>query len=101
MMIYFIILGILGIGSLVDVLILNEKIKKMLYIFFILMLIVFFGTRSYLGYDWYSYKPNFEKTDNILQVFSGNYKSIFYSGYEFGFQLFKCNKSFFVRLLCF
>ena len=43
-MIYFIILGILGIGSLVDVLILNEKIKKMLYIFFILMLIVFFGT---------------------------------------------------------
>ncbi|VEH39589.1 Uncharacterised protein [Fusobacterium varium] len=28
MMIYFIILGILGIGSLVDVLILNEKIKK-------------------------------------------------------------------------
>lgn len=88
MMIYFIILGILGIGSLVDVLILNEKIKKMLYIFFILMLIVFFGTRGYLGYDWYSYKPNFEKTDDILQVFSGNYKSIFYSGYEFGFQLY-------------
>ncbi|UYI80135.1 MAG: hypothetical protein OGM09_07945 [Fusobacterium varium] len=48
MMIYFIILGILGIGSLVDVLILNEKIKKMLYIFFILMLIAFFGTRVIL-----------------------------------------------------
>ena len=36
MMIYFIILGILGIGSLVDVLILNEKIKKnALYLFYI------------------------------------------------------------------
>ena len=65
MMIYFIILGILGIGSLVDILILNERVKKVLYILSILMLVVFFGTRGYLGYDWYSYKPNFEKTDNI------------------------------------
>lgn len=88
MMIYFIILGILGIGSLVDILILNERVKKVLYILSILMLVVFFGTRGYLGYDWYSYKPNFEKTDNILQVLSGNYKNIFYSGYEIGFQLY-------------
>ena len=88
MIIYFIVLGVLGIGSLIDILNSNEKIKKILYIFLILILIIFFGTRGYLGYDWYSYKPNFEKTDNILQLFSGNYKTIFSSGYELGFQLY-------------
>ncbi|MDU1911491.1 EpsG family protein [Fusobacterium sp.] len=88
MMVYYIILGILGIGSLIDILTLNERVKKVLYILSILILVVFFGTRGYLGYDWYSYKPNFEKIDNILQLFSGNYKTIFSSGYELGFQLY-------------
>ena len=85
MMIYFIILGILGIGSLVDVLILNEKIKKMLYIFFILMLIVFFGTRGYLGYDWYSYKPNFEKQMIFYKFFLEIIKAYFIQGMSLGF----------------
>ena len=87
-MAYFIVMGILGLGSLIDVLFQNERIKKLFFTFSILILIIFFGTRGYLGYDWYSYKPNFEKTDDILEVFSGNYKTIFYSGYEIGFQLY-------------
>ena len=37
MMVYFIILGILGIGSLIDILILNERVKKALYILSIVM----------------------------------------------------------------
>lgn len=68
MIIYFLILGILGIGSLIDLFYENERLKKYLYIVFIGVLIIFFGTRGYLGYDWRNYMSYFQSTPDIIDL---------------------------------
>lgn len=85
MIIYFLILGVLGIGSLIDLFYTNERLKKNLYIFFIVTLIIFFGTRGYIGYDWYSYMPSFEKSPNIVDLLIHGFAP---KGFEKGFQIY-------------
>lgn len=67
MNLYFIILIILGVGSLIDIFSENREFKRNIYIFLLGILVIFFGTRAYIGYDWYNYKPNFEQSKNILK----------------------------------
>lgn len=81
---YFIILIILGIGSLIEIFSEDKAIKKNIYIFLIGVLVIFFGTRNYIGYDWYNYKPNFEQTQNILELIKNGFvKDGFEKGYQF------------------
>lgn len=68
MIIYFLILGALGIGSLIDLFYENERVKKNLYIVFIGILVIFFGTRAYIGYDWRNYMSYFQSTPDIIDL---------------------------------
>lgn len=43
MIIYFLIFGALGVGSLIDIFYENGRLKKNLYIVFIGILVIFFG----------------------------------------------------------
>lgn len=84
MNLYFIILIILGVGSLIDIFSENREFKRNIYIFLIGILVIFFGTRAYIGYDWYNYKPNFEQSKNILELIkSGFVEGGFEKGYQF------------------
>lgn len=85
MNLYFIILIILGVGSLIDIFSENREFKKNIYIFLIGILVVFFGTRAYIGYDWYNYKPNFEQSKNILELIKGGFVE---GGFEKGYQFY-------------
>lgn len=85
MNIYFGVLGVLGVGTLGDILIKNKKHRKDLYIFMIGLLVLFFGTRGYIGWDWYSYMPDFEKCPTVVELFS---KGFVVGGFEKGYQLF-------------
>lgn len=85
MNLYFIILIILGVGSLIDIFSENREFKKNIYIFLIGILVIFFGTRAYIGYDWYNYKPNFEQSKNILELIKGGFVE---GGFEKGYQFY-------------
>lgn len=81
MLIYFGIAIFLGIGAIIEQINENRKLKEGYFLFSIFLLILFFGMRGYIGYDWYSYKPNFDR--GVI-----NFNYIFKSGYEFGFQIY-------------
>lgn len=85
MNLYFIILIILGVGSLIDIFSENREFKRNIYIFLIGILVIFFGTRAYIGYDWYSYMPSFEKSPNIVDLLIHGFSS---KGFEKGFQIY-------------
>ena len=85
MNLYFIILIILGVGSLIDIFSENREFKRNIYIFLIGILVVFFGTRAYIGYDWYSYMPSFEKSKNIIELVKNGFIA---GGFEKGFQVY-------------
>ena len=87
MLIYFGIMAFLGIGVIVEEMSNNKRMRENFFIFSLLLLILFFGLRGYIGYDWYSYKPNFDTISGIGELIKGNFK-IFKSGYEMGFQLY-------------
>lgn len=86
MAIYFIVALILFLGSVGEQFLQNEKIKKYIYISLLIFVGVFIGTRSLIGYDWYSYKPNFENLPTIVEVISG--QSIRLGAFEKGFQIY-------------
>lgn len=79
MLAYFVVFIFLGLGSIFEQLSKNKRTRENIFIFSLLLLILFFGLRGYIGYDWYSYKPNFDKLDGF---------QIFGSGYELGFQFY-------------
>lgn len=68
MIIYFLIFGALGVGSLIDIFYENERLKKNLYIVFIGILVIFFWTRAYIGYDWRNYMSYFQSTPDIIDL---------------------------------
>ena len=72
MNLYFIILIILGVGSLIDIFSESREFKRNIYIFLIGILVAFFGTRGYIGYDWYSYMPSFENSQNICLLYTSD-----------------------------
>lgn len=81
---YFIILIILGIGSLIEIFSDDKDLKKNIYMFLIGILVIFFGTRAFIGYDWYNYKPNFEQSQNIFELIKNGFvKNGFEKGYQF------------------
>ncbi len=79
MLAYWGIAIFLGIGSIIEQIGKNKRVRENIFVFSLLLLILFFGLRGYIGYDWYSYKPNFDKLINF---------QIFNSGYELGFQFY-------------
>lgn len=85
MNLYFIILIILGVGSLIDIFSESREFKRNIYIFLIGILVAFFGTRGYIGYDWYSYIPSFEKSQNIIELVKNGFIA---GGFEKGFQVY-------------
>lgn len=85
MNLYFIILIILGVGSLIDIFSENREFKRNIYIFLLGILVIFFGTRAYIGYDWYNYKPNFEQSKNILELIKVGFVD---GGFEKGYQFY-------------
>lgn len=85
MNLYFIILIILGIGSLIDIFSESRELKRNIYIFLISILVIFFGTRRYIGYDWYSYMPSFEKSQNIIELVKNGFVV---GGFEKGYQVY-------------
>lgn len=85
MSIYFAVLGILGLGALGDLFMKDKKNRRDLYIFMVGLLIIFFGTRGYIGYDWYSYMPAFENSHTVGELFSKGFIS---GGFEKGYQVF-------------
>lgn len=85
MLVYFGIIIFLGLGSIIEQR--NKKLGENFFLFSFLFLILFFGLRGYIGYDWYSYKPNFDKIPTLFKLFEGDL-SILSSGYELGFQIY-------------
>lgn len=87
MLIYFGIFAFLGMGSIVEQIVRDKRTRERLFIFSLILLILFFGLRGYIGYDWYSYKPNFDRVATLREILRGNFQTLF-SGYEVGFQLY-------------
>ena len=87
MLIYFGIISFLGLGVIIEKISERKRIGESFFIFSLLLLILFFGLRGYIGYDWYSYKPNFDKMVTIGELLKGN-TQVLYSGYELGFQIY-------------
>lgn len=87
MLIYFGIISFLGLGVIIEKISERKRIGESFFIFSLLLLILFFGLRGYIGYDWYSYKPNFDKMITIGELLKGN-TQVLYSGYELGFQIY-------------
>ena len=87
MLIYFGIISFLGLGVIIEKISERKRIGESFFIFSLLLLILFFGLRGYIGYDWYSYKPNFDKMVTIGELLKGN-TQILHSGYELGFQIY-------------
>lgn len=87
MLIYFGIISFLGLGVIIEKISDRKRIGESFFIFSLLLLILFFGLRGYIGYDWYSYKPNFDKMVTIGELLKGN-TQVLYSGYELGFQIY-------------
>lgn len=86
MAIYFIVAGILFIGSICEQYLKDEKIKKYIFLLLLIFVGIFIGTRDLVGYDWYSYKPNFNSLPTIQDMIRGN--KINFGGFEKGFQLY-------------
>ncbi|MGX6591204.1 EpsG family protein [Cetobacterium ceti] len=61
MILYWLIFIKLFLGGFYEVLGKNEKIKNRLYYITIGTLVLFFGTRGFIGWDWYFYYPSFMK----------------------------------------
>lgn len=87
MLIYFGIISFLGLGVIIEKISERKRIGESFFIFSLLLLILFFGLRGYIGYDWYSYKPNFDKIVTIGELLKGN-TQVLHSGYELGFQIY-------------
>ena len=87
MLIYFGIISFLGLGVIIEKISDRKRIRESFFLFSLLLLILFFGLRGYIGYDWYSYKPNFDKMVTIGELLKGN-TQVLYSGYELGFQIY-------------
>lgn len=87
MLIYFGIISFLGLGVIIEKISERKRIGESFFIFSLLLLILFFGLRGYIGYDWYSYKPNFDKMVTIGELLKGN-TQVLHSGYELGFQIY-------------
>lgn len=87
MLIYFGIISFLGLGVIIEKISERKRIGESFFIFSLLLLILFFGLRGYIGYDWYSYKPNFDKMVTIGELLKGNIQ-VLHSGYELGFQIY-------------
>lgn len=87
MLIYFGIISFLGLGVIIEKISERKRIRESFFIFSLLLLILFFGLRGYIGYDWYSYKPNFDKMVTIGELLKGNIQ-VLHSGYELGFQIY-------------
>lgn len=67
MLIYWIILGILFVGGIYDVVGRDKKIKKRAYVGALILLGIFFGTRGFIGWDWYHYYPSFMEEKYIYE----------------------------------
>lgn len=87
MLVYFGIIAFLGLGVIIEEVSKSKRIRENFFIFSLLLLILFFGLRGYIGYDWYSYKPNFDKMVTIGELLRGNTQML-HSGYEIGFQIY-------------
>lgn len=79
MLAYFGIFIFLGVGCVIEQIGKNKRTRENFFIASLLLLILFFGLRGYIGYDWFSYKPNFDKITGF---------QILHSGYEVGFQFY-------------
>lgn len=88
MLVYFGVLFFLLVGSGIEWKSENRGVRENFFKFSLLLLIFFFGLRGYIGYDWYSYQPNFETIPTIKYIFNSDYHKIFFSSYEIGFQLY-------------
>lgn len=71
MLIYVIIFLIIAASSFVEVVVKEESIKKMLFRFNMLVLILFASLRWTTGTDWYSYLEYFNDLDNYREFESG------------------------------
>lgn len=78
---YYIVFLFLFIGVIIEQISENELIKKRYLLLSIGILILFFGLRGYIGYDWYTYKPNFENISLLKIIKNSDY-------FEFGFKLY-------------
>lgn len=87
MIAYFGILLFLGIGVTIEQINHNKRWRENYFIFSLLLLVLFFGLRGYIGYDWFSYKPNFDNVQNIMEIIKGDRRSLA-TGYEIGFQIY-------------
>ena len=87
MLVYILLFIILLAGTIYEQMGKNDKVKKTVFIISILILGVILSTRGLIGYDWYSYKTNFDKFPKLYQITRGNFKALFFS-YEIGFQLY-------------
>lgn len=84
---YFGIFTFLGLGSIIEQMTENKRMREKIFIFSLLLLILFFGLRGYIGYDWYSYKPNFDVIPTFTEIVRGDLQN-FNFGYEIGFQIY-------------
>ena len=84
---YFGIFTFLGLGSIIEQMTENKRMREKIFIFSLLLLILFFGLRGYIGYDWYSYKPNFDVIPTFIEIVRGDLQN-FNFGYEIGFQIY-------------
>lgn len=87
MLVYFGVFSFLTLGVLIEQWSENKRMRENFFLFSLLLLILFFGLRGYIGYDWYSYKPNFDSISTLGEIFKGDL-GILNSGYELGFQFY-------------
>ena len=87
MLVYILLFIILLAGTIYEQMGKNDKLKKTVFIISILILGVVLSTRGLIGYDWYSYKTNFDKIPRLYEITGDSFKNIFFS-YEIGFQIY-------------
>lgn len=78
---YYIVFFILLLGVAIERKSESEVLKKRALIFEAVILIVFFGFRGYIGYDWYTYNPNFKGISLAKIIEKKDY-------FEFGFKFY-------------
>lgn len=66
-MIFFIVTIILFLFGIYDVFGKNQKIKEYLLKGILIFLVLFLGTRGFLGWDWYFYYPSFMSNEYIYE----------------------------------
>lgn len=87
----------LAIGSVVEQRSKDKRMRENFFRFSLLLLILFFGLRGYIGYDWYSYEINFRALPSIREILNPEYHKIFFSSYELGFQIYTSIIKFFTE----